>query len=141
ERMPDEDWVEGPVESFGLQYDTVETHGWYHNLDPTVEQLARALVDGDLLIDYSGGTGILLNRLLLRFFDRQVGMMIVDSSPKFLRVALERFRDDERVAFRRLRYLKDEGRLQLLEEVLEPGLRADALTSTNAIHLYYDLEN
>ena len=141
ERMPDEDWVEGPVESFGLQYDTVETHGWYHNLDPTVEQLARALVDGDLLIDYSGGTGILLNRLLLRIFDRQVGMMIVDSSPKFLRVALERFRDDERVAFRRLRYLKDEGRLQLLEEVLEPGLRADALTSTNAIHLYYDLEN
>ena len=68
--------------------------------------------------------------------------MIVDSSPKFLRVALERFRDDERVAFRRLRYLKDEKRLELLEEVRRPrAFRADAIVSTNAIHLYYDLED
>ena len=43
--------------------------------------------DGDVLVDYSGGTGILLDRLRLRIFDRQVGIVIVDSSPKFLRVA------------------------------------------------------
>jgi ubiquinone/menaquinone biosynthesis C-methylase UbiE len=140
ERIPDEDWVNAPVDSFGLQYDTVENHGWYRNLDPTVEQLAGTLSDGDVLIDYSGGTGILLNRLMLRIFDRQVGMMIVDSSPKFLRVALERFRNDERIAFRRLRFLKDEKRLQLLEEVVPNGFEADAIASTNAIHLYYDLE-
>jgi ubiquinone/menaquinone biosynthesis C-methylase UbiE len=143
-RIPDEPWVEQPVESFGLQYDTVENHGWYRNLDPTVEQLARDLHEGDVLIDYSGGTGILLDRLLLRVFDRQIGMMIVDSSPKFLRVALDRFQVEERVAFRVLRFLREKKRLQLLDEVVDPVLLdrgVDAIVSTNAIHLYYDLED
>jgi SAM-dependent methyltransferase len=140
-RIPDEPWVEQPVDSFGLDYDTVENHGWYRNLDLTVEQLAQDLRDGDVLIDYSGGTGILLDRLRLRVFDRQVGMVIVDSSPKFLRVALDRFRGDGRVAFRRLAFLRDERRLQSVDEVLGdafPG--ADELVSTNAIHLYDDLD-
>jgi ubiquinone/menaquinone biosynthesis C-methylase UbiE len=144
ERIPDEDWTEAPVDAFGLHYDTVENHGWYRNLNLTVEQLAGDLRPGQILIDYSGGTGILLDRLRLRIFDRQVGMVIVDSSPKFLRIALDRFRDDERVAFRRLRYLKDEGRLQYVDEVLgETFVRrpANVLVSTNAIHLYDDLEN
>ena len=35
-----------------------------------------------------------LDRLKLRMFDTQAGAVIVDSSPKFLRVALEKFRDD-----------------------------------------------
>jgi ubiquinone/menaquinone biosynthesis C-methylase UbiE len=141
-RIPDEEWVEQPVDAFGLHYDTVENHGWYRNLDLTVAQLAADLGEGDVLVDYSGGTGILLDRLRLRVFDRQVGMVVVDSSPKFMRVALDRFRSDERVAFRRLRFLKDERRLQYLDEVLGetfPG--ATALVSTNAIHLYDDLDN
>jgi SAM-dependent methyltransferase len=141
-RIPEEEWVEQPVDTFGLHYDTVENHGWYRNLDLTVEQLAGDLRDGDILVDYSGGTGILLDRLGLRVFDRQVGLVVVDSSPKFLRVALEKFRNDERVAFRRLRYLRDEKRLQYVDEVLGdefPG--ADVVVSTNAIHLYDDLEN
>jgi SAM-dependent methyltransferase len=144
DRVPDEEWVEAPIEEFGLHYDTVEDHGWYRNLDPTVEQLASDLRQGEILIDYSGGTGILLDRLRLRIFDRQVGMVIVDSSPKFLRVALDRFRGDERVAFRRLRYLKDEKRLQYVDEVLGDAFvrrPADVLVSTNAIHLYDDLHN
>ncbi len=120
-RIPDEEWVEQPVDAFGLHYDTVENHGWYRNLDLTVEQLAEDLRDGDVLVDYSGGTGILLDRLRLRIFDRQVGMLIADSSPKFLRVALDRFRGDERVAFRRLHYLKDERRLEHVDEAV--GLR------------------
>src|SRR6185503_4173233 len=62
-RVPDQDWTLQPVDTFGLRYDTVENHGWYRNLDPTVEDLARHLDDGDVLIDYSGGTGILLDRL------------------------------------------------------------------------------
>ena len=139
-RIPVEDWVENPVDEFGLHYDTVENHGWYRNLDLTVDQLAGDLQEGQILIDYSGGTGILLDRLRLRIFDRQIGMLIVDSSPKFLRVALDRFRSDERVAFRRLRYLKGERRLQYVDEVAPPGFGADALVSTNAIHLYDDLE-
>jgi ubiquinone/menaquinone biosynthesis C-methylase UbiE len=141
ERIPDEDWVAQPVDAFGLHYDTVENHGWYRNLDLTVEQLAGDLREGQVLIDYSGGTGILLDRLRLRIFDRQVGMLVVDSSPKFLRVALDRFRSDERVAFRRLRYLKEEKRLEYVDEVVPTGFAADALVSTNAIHLYDDLEN
>jgi SAM-dependent methyltransferase len=142
ERVPDEDWTQQPIDTFGLRYDTVENHGWYRNLDPTVEDLARHLGHGDVLIDYSGGTGILLDRLKLRVFDRPIGMLIVDSSPKFLRVALDKFRDDPRVAFRLLRWLKEDTRLQYLEEVLGPSLVArgvDALASTNAIHLYRDL--
>jgi len=106
-----------------------------------VEQLSRDLREGQVLIDYSGGTGILLERLRLELRDRPVGMVIVDSSPKFLRIALDRFRSDERVAFRRLRYLKEERRLQYLDEVLPPGFAADTLVSTNAIHLYDDLES
>ena len=97
--MPDEDWTHEPVDAFGTAYDNVDRHGWYRNLDPTVEELAHLLSDGDVLIDYSGGTGILLDRLKLRMFDTQVGAIIVDSSPKFLRVALEKFRDDPKVGF------------------------------------------
>ena len=141
-RVPDEDWTRAPVDTFGLRYDTVEQHGWYRNLDPTVEDLARHLDEGQILVDYSGGTGILLDRLILRIFDRQVGMLIADSSPKFLRVGVDKFGGDERVAFRLLRWLKEEKRLQLLDEVLPPELVArgvDALASTNAIHLYLDL--
>ena len=141
-RMPDEEWVRSPVDPFGLQYDTVDNHGWYRNLDPTVEQLAGALRPGDVLVDYSGGTGILLDRLRLRIFDREVGMAIVDSSPKFLRVALDRFRHDHRVAFRQLHFLREERRLESLDEVLRPLLAerpVDAIVSTNAIHLYTDL--
>ncbi len=141
ERIPDEEWVSQPPDAFGLHYDTVENHGWYKNLDLTVEQLADDLRGGQVLVDYSGGTGILLDRLRLRILDRPVGMVIVDSSPKFLRIALDRFWSDERVAFRRLRYLKDEKRLQYVDEVLPLGFSADALVSTNAIHLYDDLEN
>jgi SAM-dependent methyltransferase len=71
-----------------------------------------------------------------------VGTLIVDSSPKFLRVALDKFGDEERVAFRLLRWLKEERRLELLDEVVGSELlarKADAIASTNAIHLYRDL--
>jgi ubiquinone/menaquinone biosynthesis C-methylase UbiE len=138
ERLPDEEWTRAPLDTFGVRYDGVDAHGWYRNLDPTVERLATLLRDGDVLVDYSGGTGILLNRLRLRIFDRQVGMLIADSSPKFLRVAVEHFRDDPRVAFRVLRYLGEEQRLQFIDEVAD--VAADVLVSTNAIHLYTNLD-
>ena len=99
--------------------------------------------DGDLLIDFSGGTGILLNRLLLRIFDRPIGTLIVDASQKFLRVAVEHFRDDPRVGVRLLRYLRDQKRLEFIDEVLDAPLlerKADAIVSTNALHLYSNLD-
>jgi SAM-dependent methyltransferase len=141
-RIPDEEWTRQPVDEFGLNYDDVGSHGWYKNLEPTIAQVLATLAPGDLLIDYSSGTGILTRRLL-ESISYPVGILNVDASPKFLRVALETFRDDERVAYRLLHWLKAEKRLQSLDEVTGPDLLdrgADAITSTNAIHLYYDLD-
>jgi SAM-dependent methyltransferase len=141
-RIPDEDWTRTPLEELALGYDTVEQHGWYRNLDPTVDQAADLLRPGDILIDYSGGTGIFTERLLRRLGQFDCGILIVDSSEKFLRLALEKFRNEPRVALRHIRYLKDEARIQRMQEVVEPALLkrgADLLVSTNAVHLYYDL--
>jgi ubiquinone/menaquinone biosynthesis C-methylase UbiE len=140
QRVPDEGWVKSPLETLALKYDTVEGHGWYENLEPTVDDLAAFLRDGQVLVDYSGGTGILLDRLLKRVPRLAAGMLLVDSSPKFLRLAYEKLGDDGRVAFRWIRYLKEERRLQRLDEVVPEGFLADAIASTNAIHLYYGLD-
>jgi SAM-dependent methyltransferase len=143
-RVPDEAWVRRPPEGLALKYDTVQDHGWYRNLDPTVDQLADALQPGAVLLDYSGGTGILAGRLLEELPERGFGILIVDSSAKFLRVAIEKLGGHERVAFRLIRYLKEERRLQTVQEVVGPELLergVEAVVSTNAIHLYYDLED
>ena len=106
-------------------------------------QLAAHLQDGDILVDYSGGTGILLDRLRLRIFDRAVGTIVVDASAKFLRVAHEKYKDDPRFAARLLRFIKEEKRLQSLDEVLGPEMLergVDAIAAVNAIHLYPDLD-
>ncbi len=143
-RVPEEEWTTQPVEALAENYDTVERHGWYDNLNPTVEELRPLLLDGHIVVDYSGGTGILIDRLLRAAPDRSAGFVNVDSSPKFLRLSLEKLRDHGRVAFRLIRYLKEHRRLQLLDEVLAGPLldrRVDALVSTNAVHLYYDLDD
>jgi ubiquinone/menaquinone biosynthesis C-methylase UbiE len=139
-RVPEDPWVSGPLETLALKYDTVETHGWYRNLEPTVDDLTAFLKDGHVLIDYSAGTGILVDRLIKRAPKLAAGMILVDASPKFLRLALEKLGKDGRVAFRWIRYLKEEKRLERLDEVVPPGFQADAIVSTNAIHLYYGLD-
>jgi hypothetical protein len=141
-RIPDADWTRIPIDTLARKYDSVEHHGWYKNLEPTLDDLASALRSGDLICDYSGGTGILADWLFRRCPDLDVGVLIADSSPKFLRLALEKLRDNPRVAFRQIEFLKSENRLRLLDEVIDPPLRArklDGLVSTNAVHLYYDL--
>jgi SAM-dependent methyltransferase len=135
-------WVEQPLEALALNYDTVENHGWYGNLDHTVEQVGEYARPGDVLVDYSGGTGIFAKRLVDRIGTKAVGVVIVDSSPKFLRLSLEKFRDDTRIAFRRIRFVKDERRLEHVDEVLGDALGErgiDGLITTNAIHLYFNL--
>ncbi|MHB8604900.1 MAG: class I SAM-dependent methyltransferase, partial [Thermoplasmatota archaeon] len=142
-RVPADEWTRAPVEALAARYDTVENHGWYSNLEPTVDELTALLGAGDVLVDYSGGTGILLARLFRRTPAARWGAIDVDASPKFLRYALEKFRDDERVAFRHLRYLRLESRLEALDEVLGPSLArasVDAIVSTNAVHLYFGVE-
>ena len=143
-RVPDDDWIQARAETLALTYDTVQDHGWYRNLDPTVERLVAELAPGDVLLDYSGGTGILAERLLAELPGVDIGILIVDASPKFLRVALDKLGGDERVAFRLIRYLKGERRIQTVQEVVDAPLLErgfDAVSSTNAIHLYYDLED
>jgi SAM-dependent methyltransferase len=142
-RYRDEPWATADLETLALKYDSVEQHGWYNNLDLSVEQITAGLEDGEVLIDYSGGTGILLDRIFARKPEIECGVIIADSSPKFLRLALSKFTDDSRVAFRLIHYLKSERRLQTLDEALgesASSFRADALCSTNAIHLYYGLD-
>ena len=139
-RVPDADWTSLPIDTLARKYDSLENHGWYRNLEPTLEELHATLRDGDRIIDYSGGTGILADWMFRRWPELRIGVVIADSSPKFLRLALEKLRGDDRVAFRLISFLKDKKRLELLDEVLEPELRAlDGLVSTNAVHLYYDL--
>jgi len=141
DRIPDAPWTRAPVDEFGLGYDNVGTHGWYKNLEPTIAQVTAALSENKVLVDFSAGTGILAKRLLATI-KHQVGILNVDASSKFLRVAVENLAGDERAAFRLLSYLKAERRLERIDEVLEqPMLErgADIVTATNAIHLYYDL--
>jgi hypothetical protein len=143
-RVPADPWVDARVEDLARKYDTVEAHGWYKNLDPTLDEMAALVSPGDLVIDYSGGTGILIDRFLARpDVPKDVGLVLVDASPKFLRVAYEKLSKNPRVAFRWIRYLHDEKRLERLDEVLSPDLLArgaDLITSTNAVHLYYGLD-
>src|SRR5581483_1043802 len=63
-RIPDEDWTRAPLDALAVKYDAVEKHGWYANLDPTVEEIVAFARPGHVLVDYSGGTGILIERLL-----------------------------------------------------------------------------
>src|SRR5690606_35760348 len=139
-----ESWTTAPLEELAKKYDTVENHGWYDNLEPTLDALQAYISANALVVDYSGGTGILLDRLFRRQPNIGGRYIIVDASPKFLRLAVEKLGADERVAFRMLPYLKEQRRLQLLDEVLPASVLhegADIICSTNAIHLYYDLED
>jgi ubiquinone/menaquinone biosynthesis C-methylase UbiE len=139
DRIPGEPWVTAPIDPLGEKYASMAGHRWYSNLDLTVEQLAGAVRPGDLIVDYSGGTGILAGRVLKEIAG--VGVLIVDSSPRFLRVAVEKLGRDPRVAFRLLHWLSERQRLQRLEEAVGPlvvARGADAIVSTNAVHVYPD---
>jgi hypothetical protein len=140
ERIPDRPWVHMPVDPRGLAYDAMGTHRWYRNLDLTVQQLDEHLRPGDILVDYSGGTGLLTERLLRK--TRGWGVIIAEPSAGFARAALEKLRDEERVAFRLLAYQQPLKRLEWLDEALGPAMVArgvNAVVSTNAVHLYTDL--
>ena len=142
--VPDEAWAQQALEELAMKYDTVEEHGWYDNLDSTVEQLIHNYNSESVILDYSGGTGILTDRLMRAATGNAPNVLIVDSSPKFLRLALEKLKDNPKVAYRLIRYLRSKKRLQSLKEVIDPVLYQkgiDAVVSTNAIHLYYGLSD
>ena len=101
--VPAETWTTEPPDETGLAYDAVDRHSWYGNLDQTVADVAAVLRDGDILVDYSGGTGILVDRLKWRVPASAFGTLIVDSSAAYLRVAIDKFRGDPSVGVRLLR--------------------------------------
>lgn len=144
DRIPVEDaWVTSGIEESARAYDDVKHHSWYSNLQPTLDDLASVSRDGDIIIDYSAGTGIFSEAFLRRNADQQIGMVLVDASPKFLRFALDKLGDDPRTAYRCLRYIKDERRLQQLDDVVPEPFRErkfDGLCCTNAVHLYPNIE-
>jgi SAM-dependent methyltransferase len=140
QRVPDEEWTTAALDPLGQKYAAMAAHRWYANLDLTREQLSRTLQPGQILVDYSGGTGILGGQLIEE--TRDVGVLVVDASPRFLRVALGQLGHDPRVGFRLLHTVGDQRRLQWLDEAIGPVLAergVDALVSTNAVHLYHDL--
>lgn len=141
-RVPAEEWVTRPLDEFGIGYHRAGGHGYYKNLDPIVAQIAVAARDGQLLIDYSGGTGLLTDRIL-PIVPQRFGVVNVDPSTKFLRVAVENQSADDRVAFRLLEFLRPGNRLATLTDALGPDLvarGADIIAVANAIHLYPDLQ-
>jgi SAM-dependent methyltransferase len=65
-------------------------------------------------------------------------ILMMDSSPKYLKLSHDKFGRNYKFHFRVINYLKDEGRLQTISEVLgkeHEGL-LDGIVCTNAIHLY-----
>ena len=38
--IPNQNWVNEPLQKLAKKYDTVEEHGWYDNLNITVSQLS-----------------------------------------------------------------------------------------------------
>jgi ubiquinone/menaquinone biosynthesis C-methylase UbiE len=138
-RVADEAWTRGPVDPRGRNYDAMGSHLWYRNLDFTLAKVAEHVSADDIVIDYSGGTGLFADRLLPLV--PNAGVLIVDASQAFLRTAIEKLGVDPRVAFRLLRYIDQSRRLQRLDEVLGSELndRVAAVVSTNAVHLYDNL--
>lgn len=130
--LPGEAWTTAPIDNRAIRYNQVGLHGWYSNLDPTVEEILGLTKSGGVTFDFSGGTGLLEDRYLTQ---TQNGVAIVDASPAYLRYALEKFKDDERVAFRLLKKL--EGQVwQRLDDVID--FPARVIASANAVHLYQD---
>ncbi len=141
--IPNDDWTRTQIGELAEKYDTVEEHGWYDNLNPSVDQIAQHHSAEDIILDYSGGTGILTDRVFRALQEKSPHMLIADSSPKFLRLALEKCRNNKKVAFRIIQYLRSERRLQNLKECIDESIWSrglDGIVSTNAIHLYYGLE-
>ena len=49
--VPEEEWTRADLDTLALKYDTVENHGWYRNLEPTLDELAAYLQGGMTVID------------------------------------------------------------------------------------------
>lgn len=140
-RIPTEEWANSRVDDAAIRYDKHAKNVFGTTWEPTISQVLSALDESNVLLDYSCGTGQFSERLL-SLVDRPIKILNVDVSPRYLRIAADRFKHDGRVALRLLRKLNSESEFEPLENAvtdLLPDTGADLLVSTNAIHLYSNL--
>lgn len=141
DRIPDEPWVTKPIDDLTLKYENAGANSFSKNWDPTVAQVLTCLDERKTLVDYSSGTGLFTQRLL-QSVDYTTCILNLDISPRYLRIAADKFREEERVALRLLKRRDGGSQFQLIDEAVNGSLLnrgIDILTSTNAIHLYPNL--
>lgn len=137
ERVLDKSIFRTEISDFALDYDNVKNHTWYDNLDYLIS-LSKSYFNGDdFIMDYSCGTGIFPERLIAQTSDYPK-ILMVDSSPKYLSLAYNKFADNDKFYFRLMNFLRTEKRLQRLEEIFEDNYQnfLNGIVCTNAIHLY-----
>ncbi|TNC19270.1 class I SAM-dependent methyltransferase [Amycolatopsis alkalitolerans] len=141
ERIPNDEWASRTIHESALKYDEHRSTAIGQSLEPTVAQILTVLDETKIFVDYSCGTGLLTERILANY-SSNTRILNADVSKKYLNIALNKFRNDQRVAVRLLKRLHVESGFQSIRDVLDDALikrGVDILTSTNAIHLYPDV--
>ena len=137
DKIIDESFLKSDVTEFALGYDRVKNHTWYDNLNYLVELSNEYFNDDDFIMDYSCGTGIFPERLLKSTVSCP-RILMMDSSPKYLKLSYDKFGNNYKFFFRLMKYLKEENRLQTIDESMGKDYKEllDGIICTNAIHLY-----
>ena len=137
DKIIDESFLKSDVTEFALGYDRVKNHTWYDNLNYLVELSNEYFNDDDFIMDYSCGTGIFPERLLKSTVSCP-RILMMDSSPKYLKLSYNKFGNNYKFFFRLMKYLKEENRLQTISESMGEDYKEllDGIICANAIHLY-----
>ena len=137
DKIIDESFLKSDVTEFALGYDRVKNHTWYDNLNYLVDLSKEYFNDDDFIMDYSCGTGIFPERLLKSNVSCP-RILMMDSSPKYLKLSYDKFGSNYKFFFRLMKYLKEENRLQTIDESIGEDYKEllDGIICTNAIHLY-----
>jgi SAM-dependent methyltransferase len=137
DKIIDESFLKSDVTEFALGYDRVKNHTWYDNLNYLVDLSKQYFNDDDFIMDYSCGTGIFPERLLKSNVSCP-RILMMDSSPKYLKLSYDKFGNNYKFFFRLMKYLKEENRLQTIDESMGENYieLLDGIICTNAIHLY-----
>jgi ubiquinone/menaquinone biosynthesis C-methylase UbiE len=142
ERITNDDFLNSDVTEFALDYDKVKFHTWYDNLNYLVTLSKEYFNENDLIMDYSCGTGIFSERLLNNM-ENIPNILMMDASPKYLKLSYEKFKENDKFLFRLMSFLKDENRLQTIKESIGEDKDGflNGIICTNAIHLYPNVES
>jgi ubiquinone/menaquinone biosynthesis C-methylase UbiE len=137
EKIIEDSFLKSDVTEFALGYDMVKNHTWYDNLNYLVDLSKEYFNEDDFIMDYSCGTGIFPERLLKSTVSCP-RILMMDSSPKYLKLSYDKFGGNYKFYFRLMKYLKEESRLQTIDESMGDTYKEllDGIICTNAIHLY-----